>query len=187
MGRVQGQLPCSLTHVKMQLNAARFAYCPFLWSFTNEPCTIMVAKNEWKIPDFQNSISSDEHEYCWLVIWRRETEVKCVNFSLLLIQPDVATPQQFEECSPSTEIIFQTLRVVSGGKISVCVCVGPCREVLPWQRAGGRMSAAAHMDVGQQKMFYLPTTSCQAAHKSCFFCHGWQAKPWPLPLSQPLL
>lgn len=45
------------------------------------------------------------------------------SFSLFLIQTDVAAAQQFEECSPSTEVIFQTLTVVSGGKISACVCV----------------------------------------------------------------
>lgn len=29
-GRVQGQLPCALNHVKIQLDAVRFAQCPYL-------------------------------------------------------------------------------------------------------------------------------------------------------------
>lgn len=44
-----------------------------------------------------------------------------MKFLLFLIQTDAAVPQQFEECSPSTEAMFQTLRLVPGGKISVCV------------------------------------------------------------------
>lgn len=88
-----------------------------------------------------------------------------MKFLLFLIQTDAAVPQQFEECSPSTEAMFQTLRLVPGGKISVCVrrtlqrgsaMTTGSLEQLTWMWESRKCSICPQ----------LPVT--QAAHKSCF-------------------